>query len=104
MVRENITSRIGDVAHTIFNTAVEVGRDLWRSGPETVIGFGSDMVDAAKSLFKGDFKDAAKKFGMAFVNAGGRAIGGVADAVIRTVQGIVSVGSTALFIEKPGAS
>jgi hypothetical protein len=101
-IRNNITSRIGDVAHTIFNTAVEVGRDLWRSGPETVIGFGSDMVDAAKALFKGDFKDAAKKFGMAFVNAGGRAIGGVADSFIRTLQAVVSVGSTALFIEKPG--
>jgi hypothetical protein len=101
-IREYAIGRAGDMIHTAFNTAVEVGRDMWRMMPETVLGMGTDLYQSAKALVHGDIKGALVKFGMTFVNIRARVYGGIVDSGARIAQGIVSIASTALGIEGPG--
>jgi hypothetical protein len=90
-----------DIVRTAGNTAFEVGRDLWRLGPESALTLGRGLWKAGDDLVHGRFGDAAKDFGMAFVNAGARAVGGVADAVVRSAQGAASIVLTGIGLQPP---
>jgi hypothetical protein len=97
----SVADRGFDIARTAGNTVLELGRDAARLLPETALTFGRGIVKSAGDLLHGNFKQAAKDFGMSFVNAGARAIGGVGDMVLRSLQGVASIALTATYLQPP---
>lgn len=99
-----VTDRAFDIGRTAIDTSFDVARDMFRLPLEVGVGFVKDMESTVKLIAEGKWEEAAKQFGMAFVNAPKRAIGGAADAVIRTLQGAASIVQTAIGLEPPARS
>jgi hypothetical protein len=97
----SVADRAFDIARTAGNTVIELGRDAARLLPETALTFGRGLWKTAGDLVHGNFKQAAKDFGMSFVDAGARALGGVGDMVMRTLQGVGSIALTATYLQPP---
>jgi hypothetical protein len=97
----SVADRAFDIARTAGNTVLELGRDAARLLPETALTFGRGIVKSAGDLIHGNFKQAAKDFGMSFVDAGARALGGVGDMVMRSLQGVASIALTATYLQPP---
>lgn len=97
----NIVGRGFDIGRTIFNTGVGIVRDVYRMATEVPIGFVSDLGKSVSLLFQGKFKEAAEQFGMAFVNAPARVLGGVVDILARALQGTADVVGVGLGLQPP---
>ncbi len=96
-----VTDRAFDISQTALDTAFGLGRDAFRFIPDIAIGFVSDVERAIKLAADGRWSDAAKQFGMAFVNVPVNAIGHVVDAGARVLQAAASIGQTAIGLEPP---
>jgi hypothetical protein len=99
-VRE-VIDRGADIVRTAGNTVFEVARDVYRVTTEVPLNFAKDLYKVGDDLVHGNFKDAAKDFGGAFVHAGARIGGFVGDVTVRTLQGVASIVQTATFLEPP---
>lgn len=95
----SVTDRAHDIASTALDTAFGVGRDAFRLIPDAAAGFIGDLEKSIELALDGRFGDAAKQFGMAFVNVPGRIAGGMFDMTSRMLQGIASAGQTAVGAE-----
>ncbi|HEY8748414.1 MAG TPA: hypothetical protein VIM11_10590 [Tepidisphaeraceae bacterium] len=100
-VAREIIDRSSDMIRTATNTVIEAGRDVFRVATEVPLNFAADMYKVGDDLVHGNFKDAAKDFGGAFVHAGARIGGFVVDVASRGFQGIASIAQTATFLEPP---
>lgn len=96
-----VATRALDGARTAVDTVTNIAREVIRTPLEATKSFLSGQFDALKHLVKGDFKEAAKSFGMSFVNAGARVVGGVADSLFHAVAGVGSIVGTAIGLESP---
>ncbi|HEY6514385.1 MAG TPA: DUF4157 domain-containing protein [Burkholderiaceae bacterium] len=96
-----VTDRAFDIGHTVLDTTVGITRDLFRMIPDTVNGFVGDMERAIKLAADGRWGDAAKQFGMAFVNVPGHLLGSATGIVMRALQGVASIAQTAVGAEPP---
>ena len=96
-----IGSRLVDVARNITNTALEIGRDLVATPVQAIAVFSSDHYEGFKALLNGDFVGAFKNFGMAYVHAGGRGLGGAVDVTMRLAASIASAAGTLIGLEPP---
>jgi hypothetical protein len=96
-----VTDRLFDIGNTITGTAFGVARDLFRVVPNALTAFVSGMERAVKLAIAGDWGRAAAQFGMAFVNAAGRAVGCVFAMLVRAAQCIASVAQTIVGAEPP---
>lgn len=99
-VRE-LGSRVIDAGRTVMDTVYGAARDVFRTALEVPVGFIRDVESSIKLAAKGKWGEAAEQFGMAFVNAPVRAIGGAVDVVVRGVQGLVNAALTLTFAEAP---
>jgi hypothetical protein len=95
----SVTDRVHDIGHTALDTAFGIGRDAFRLIPDAATGFVGDVQKSFQHLFDGNFGDAAKQFGMAFVNVPTRIGGGMVDMGSRFLQGAASVTQTAVGAE-----
>lgn len=100
-VRDQVIARGVDIQRGIFNTTTELARSGFRTMLETPITFIDGVGDAIGHAVRGEWGDAAGAFGMAFVNAGGRFLGGMLDQAMIGLQGGVDVVGTALFLHEP---
>ena len=98
---KSIGSRAVDIGRNITNTGLAIIRDVITTPVEAAGGFLQDHYEGFKALFKGDFGEAFKHFGMAYVNATGRIVGGAVDVTLRAVACAASAIGTALFLEPP---
>jgi hypothetical protein len=96
-----IGSRVIDAGRTVLDTVVGMQRDVFRTALEVPVGFIRDVESSIKLAAQGKWGEAAGRFGMAFVNAPVRLIGGAVDVVVRGVQGLVNAGLTLAFAEQP---
>lgn len=96
-----VATRALDGARTAVDTVTNIAREVIRTPLEATKSFLSGQFDALKHLVKGEFKEAAKSFGMSFVNAGARVVGGVADSLFHAVAGVGSIVGTAVGLESP---
>jgi len=90
-----------DAGRTALDTGFGLARDAFRAVTEPAVGFVSDIEKSVKLLFKGEFGEAAKTFGMAFVNAPKRLLGTGLDMAMRALQGVENIVMTAIGVEKP---
>jgi hypothetical protein len=81
-----VADRGFDIARTAGNTCCELARDVFRLPFDTAVTLGRGLWASVHDLVHGRIGKAFKDFGMAFVNAGGRAVGGVADMAARSAQ------------------
>jgi hypothetical protein len=100
-VRKELIPRAADVLRQSFNTAVEIGRDVYRMTTETPIGLASDLGTSFESALKGDWRSAVKEFGRAFFNTGSRILGGGVDILAHGLQGLADGVQTATFLAPP---
>jgi len=96
-----VNDRVFDIAQTGLDTAFGLARDAFRFIPDIAIGFVSDVERSIKLAADGRWGDAAKQFGMAFVNVPVNTVGGVVDAGARVLQATASIGQTAIGLEPP---
>jgi hypothetical protein len=96
-----VSDRFFDMAETALTTIWGVGRDAFRWIPSVFTGFVGDVERAVKLAADGRWGDAAKQFGMAFVNTPGRIVGPGVDMVARVLQGGASMFQTAVGLEPP---
>ncbi|UCF34323.1 MAG: DUF4157 domain-containing protein [Phycisphaerales bacterium] len=97
----NVLTRGWDAGRTLFNTGGVMVRSAFRMVTETPLDFVFDLGKSAKLLFQGKFGEAAKQFGMSFVNVPLRVAGGLTDIVASGLQGAASAFLTAIFVEPP---
>lgn len=96
-----VTDRAFDIGHTALDTTFGIGRDLFRMIPDTFNGFVGDIERSIKLAADGRWGDAAKQFGMAFVNVPGHLLGSATGIVMRALQGVASIAQTAVGAEPP---
>jgi hypothetical protein len=96
-----VSDRAFDIGHTALDTAFGLARDAFRFVPDIAIGFVSDVERAIKLAADGRWGDAAKQFGMAFVNVPVNIVGHGVDAVARVLQAGASIVQTGLGLEPP---
>jgi hypothetical protein len=96
-----VTDRAFDIGHTALDTTVGIARDLYRMVPDTINGFVGDIERSIKLAADGRWGDAAKQFGMAFVNVPGHLVGSAVGIGARALQGVASVAQTAVGAEPP---
>jgi hypothetical protein len=96
-----VTDRAFDIGQTALDTAFGLARDAFRFVPDIAIGFVSDVERAIKLAADGRWGDAAKQFGMAFVNVPVNIVGHGVDAVARVLQAGASIVQTGIGLEPP---
>lgn len=96
-----VTDRAFDIGHTALDTTIGIARDLYRIGPDTFNGFVGDVERSIKLAADGRWGDAAKQFGMAFVNVPGHVVGSAVGIGARALQGVASIAQTAVGAEPP---
>ena len=96
-----VIDRGADIVRTAGNTVFEAARDVFHVVTEVPLNFAKDMYKVGDDLVHGNFKDAAKDFGGAFVHAGARIGGFVGDVVMRTLQGVASISLEATGLQPP---
>jgi hypothetical protein len=96
-----VSDRVFDIGQTALDTAYGLARDAFRFIPDTAINFMSDVERSIKLAAAGRWGDAAKQFGMAFVNVPLNTVGHVVDAGARVLQAAASIGQTAVGVEPP---
>jgi len=100
-VARQVIDRGADVFRTVANTSFELVRDGFRLATELPLNFGKDLVKVGDDLIHGNFKEAAKDFGGAFVHAGGRLVGTAVDMIGRSVQGAASIVEVSTGLQPP---
>lgn len=96
-----ISDRAFDIGHTAMDTAFGLARDAFRFIPDTAINFAGDIERSIKLAADGRWGDAAKQFGMAFVNVPVNIVGYAVDAGARVLQGAASIVQTGIGLEPP---
>jgi len=96
-----INDRVFDITQTAVDTGFGLARDAFRFIPDIAVGFVSDVERSIKLAADGRWGDAAKQFGMAFVNVPVNTVGGVVDAGARLLQGAASIVQTGIGVEPP---
>lgn len=96
-----VTDRAFDIGHTALDTAFGIGRDAFRLIPDTVNGFVSDIERSIKLAADGRWGDAAKQFGMAFVDVPIHIGESVVGMTMRGLQAVASIAQTAVGVEPP---
>jgi|GEM_PF-784327 len=100
-IREHVIPRVTDIVRTAVNTTLEVGRDVARFAVEAPLGVAEDLGKAVKFAVKGEWGKAFNQLGLAAGNLSARFYGGITDAVLRTVQGLVDIGQVAVGAAPP---
>jgi hypothetical protein len=96
-----VSDRVFDIGHTAMDTAFGLARDAFRFVPDIAIGFAGDIERSIKLAADGRWGDAAKQFGMAFVNVPVNIVGHVVDAGARVLQAAASIVQTGIGLEPP---
>jgi hypothetical protein len=96
-----VSDRVFDIGHTAMDTAFGLARDAFRFVPDIAIGFAGDIERSIKLAADGRWGDAAKQFGMAFVNVPVNVVGHVVDAGARVLQAAASIVQTGIGLEPP---
>jgi len=91
-----------DISYTVVDTTFTLARTAFRLGPDTAIGFVSDIERSLKLAAKGQWGAAVGQFGMAFVHVATRPAGYVLDVSMVTLQAAGSILQTAVGLEPPG--
>jgi hypothetical protein len=96
-----VSDRLFDIGEAAMGTAFGLGRDAFRFIPDIAIGFVGDVERSIKLAADGRWGDAAKQFGMAFVNVPVNVVGHVVDAGARVLQAGASIVQTGIGLEPP---
>jgi len=96
-----VNDRVFDITQTAVDTGFGLARDAFRFIPDIAVGFVSDVERSIKLAADGRWGDAAKQFGMAFVNVPVNTVGGAVDASARLLQGAASIVQTGIGVEPP---
>jgi len=86
-----VTDRIFDAKRTIIQAGFGIARDIFRAPFEISMDFVRDIGTSIGHLFRGEFGEAAKQFGMSFVNRGVGIIGRGVDVGIRGLHALVDI-------------
>ena len=86
-----VSDRVFDAGRTATNMTFGTLRDVARAPFELGMDFVQDLGRSAGHLFKGEFGQAAKSFGGAFLNLGKGVAGRGLDVLMRNVQGLTDI-------------
>jgi hypothetical protein len=103
-VVRDVGTRLTDAARTLSDTVLGVGRDIFRTVTETPLTLMRGVEESLELAARGQWGAAASRFGRGLLETGSRALGGVVDVFMRTVQGVANAALTAAFVEAPSRS
>jgi hypothetical protein len=96
-----VASRAIDAGRTIHDTVNGMMRDVFRTITETPIEFVRGVEESVRLAVKGQWGEAAKRFGLGMVRTITRPLGGMVDLTMRALQGAVNAALTLNFVEAP---